>query len=302
VGGIATSAGSDPLIEGYDGSAWRVVASPAPSDQSTLDAVTCAAANECWAVGYARLATGSATLIEQYQGSGWSLVSNPTLGVGPVLSAVTCAAADDCWAVGGIGDAALIEHYSAGAWSVSPAGADAPPLTAVACGSASDCWALGFDATKGSPFLDHFDGTNWTAVSGPSLDGVDGGVRALLCTGPSTCWAVGGVGDAPGSDQPLIEQLTATGWTVVAGPTTPGGDSLGSISCASPDDCWAVGGDGLIEHYSDGGWTVASGPSLNGGVLFGVSCPDAGDCWAVGNTNSQAAGEVVIETNSALGS
>jgi hypothetical protein len=76
--------------------------SPSPSASpglpySTLAAVNCADANDCWAVGYTGFAgiAASNTLIEHYAGSSWAIVSTPRPIEGQ-LNGVTCVSPGDC--------------------------------------------------------------------------------------------------------------------------------------------------------------------------------------------------------------
>jgi hypothetical protein len=70
---------SKPVIERYAGSRWAVVSNAAPNaapgtGSGVLGAVTCADANDCWAVGNSGdLASGGQTLIEHYSGSSWTI-------------------------------------------------------------------------------------------------------------------------------------------------------------------------------------------------------------------------------------
>jgi hypothetical protein len=68
-----------PLIERYAGSRWAVVSNAAPNTapgtgSGVLQGVTCADANDCWAVGNSGdFASGGQTLIEHYSGSSWTI-------------------------------------------------------------------------------------------------------------------------------------------------------------------------------------------------------------------------------------
>jgi hypothetical protein len=68
-----------PLIERYAGSRWAVVSNAASNTAPAiasggLGAVTCADANDCWAVGNSGdLANGGQTLIEHYSGNSWTI-------------------------------------------------------------------------------------------------------------------------------------------------------------------------------------------------------------------------------------
>ena len=98
------------------------------STSSQLQAMTCAGAGDCWAVGYYADASGADhTLIEHDTGGGWTVVSSPTpAGDGDINpDGVPCASADECWAVGysdtsgpnstGVG---VIEEYTGSGWTI----------------------------------------------------------------------------------------------------------------------------------------------------------------------------------------
>src|ERR1019366_8541337 len=99
--------------------------------------------------------------------------------------------------------------------------------------------------------------------------------------------------------QPLIEQDTGSGWSVVSSPSPPGSQesALQGVTCAGASDCWAVGNycnntadgssDALIEQDTGSGWSIVPSPAPSpGGTVYGfesVVCADAHDCWAVGD-------------------
>jgi hypothetical protein len=89
----------------------------------------------------------------------------------------------------------------------------------------------------------------WNIVPSPnpSPDPYTGpnGLFSVSCLTVTACWAVG----ANAESLALIEQYTASGWTIAASPTGVG--SLQGVACPSTDDCWAVGSD--IEHYNGTG-------------------------------------------------
>jgi hypothetical protein len=114
-----------------------------------LVAVSCAGADDCWAVG------GDSA--EHYQGTAWTLVTGLLSGVASSLQSVSCVAPDACWVVGaeetgseraanqaGLVYQLLIEGWQQGSgWtavSSLPSGVD---LEGVACLGEDSCWAVG---------------------------------------------------------------------------------------------------------------------------------------------------------------
>jgi hypothetical protein len=158
-GGIADAI----LIVHWDGNAWAVV-SPASlniSGRSALEAVTCTAANNCWAVGSTSGIT-TVTLIEHWDGTAWTTVSSPTPNGTASLYDVTCATASLCWAVGEFSPASggfqtLIEKWDGTAWTIVSSENTAAAenhLRAVTCPSVAHCFAVGYSG----------DGTNFATL------------------------------------------------------------------------------------------------------------------------------------------
>lgn len=207
-----------PLILGYNGSAWSVALQSSGND---LDAVTCVSASDCWAVGDEYdTADQFQTLVEQYGGSGWSTVSSPDAGSDLVynsLTSVTCTAAINCWAVGiseipGYDNQSLILQYGGSSWSVvsSVDLGYADDLFGVACAGAADCWAVGTYFPSQSTHLtliEQFAGTSWSVASSPDPDSADDNLEGVTCDGSVNCWAVGYDGTGGGYST-LVEQWT----------------------------------------------------------------------------------------------
>ena len=117
--------------------------------------VTCAAASDCWAVGYYDSGNNHQTLIDRWDGTSWAVVSSPNTSAtqSNYLKAVTCVSgAADCWAVGyfinGNIDQTLIERWDGTSWAIvsSPNPLNSTQynfLQDVTCVSASNCWAVG---------------------------------------------------------------------------------------------------------------------------------------------------------------
>jgi hypothetical protein len=117
VGSFSTLAGTVSntytLTEHYDGTAWRIVASPNPAPRSRLNgaqqvlkAVTAVGSSDVWAVGNTiDTASGSflpdKPLLLHYNGTRWSVVASPDHpGEEDELLGVTATSAADVWAVG----------------------------------------------------------------------------------------------------------------------------------------------------------------------------------------------------------
>lgn len=199
---------------------------------------------------------------------------------GTALYSVAQLSSSDAWAVGGsfalqceaqdktrclaVPVSGSILHYSDNAWVV--AGNAQEPLLSVSLDSSHDGWAVGYLGT-----LVHYDGNNWSTVSGPahfnqSLFGV-----AMLS--PSDGWAVGNSGS--------ILHYNGKQWTSIASPTQ---FDLRSIAMPSPQEGWAVGVNGTILHYHNGTWQDNSSPIKN--TLNNVAMLSIAEGWAVGEQGS----------------
>lgn len=270
-----SDATSQPLIEHDTGADFLAVSGPrAPGDDDWLDAVTCATAEDCWAVGGYGVKSESGPnphpLVEHYDGSAWTVVPGavPPPDFGGELSAVTCVGASECWAVGTLADGGgLIDEYDGQSWTAvnSAPMLSAGPLSAVACASAGDCWAVGYDPfCDCNPLVAGYADGRWTVALSPHVGTANTEMLAgVACLPSDGCWAVGWTGGDCISDwisistpppcagpQPIVERQSGGAWMRVAAPQVGGeGAGLDSVTClASTGDCYAVGG-GLFETH-----------------------------------------------------
>ncbi|HEX8035595.1 MAG TPA: hypothetical protein VF510_17185 [Ktedonobacterales bacterium] len=153
---------------------------------------------------------GNAGAIWHYDGTSWQSVASPSLEKTVALFSVRMISANEGWAVGGtvelsVGDAAVIEHYVGGRWSVfsrpnasiwgSPGH---PSLHAIAMVSASEGWAAGQRVQRdwaGSEaplyndvahsLLLHYEGGRWTEVAVPNLLTI----KEIALVAPGEGWA-----------------------------------------------------------------------------------------------------------------
>jgi hypothetical protein len=149
VGHSSTTLVTKTLIERWDGTSWRIVASPSPAgiSQSELSGVTCPSATSCFAVG-----SGAGTLVERWNGSGWSMMTspNPVGSTGSSLTSISCPTTTRCYAVSDVFKGSvqrLVETWNGTKWSIvstpAPAGTIRSSLSGVSCASASRCFAVG---------------------------------------------------------------------------------------------------------------------------------------------------------------
>jgi hypothetical protein len=232
--------------------------------------------------------------------------------------------ADDCWAVGYSGQP-VIEQNAGSGWTLVPAplpsGAYGGNLEGVTCARADDCWAVGLYApteTTHQVLIEQDMGGGWSVVSSPPPPGgTFNNLADVACVNADDCWAVGSYGIRSGDTQPLIEQNTGSGWSMVASPSPANSvdSDLQAVTCPSPGSCWAVGSTwsaagaehALLEQNEGDGWSIVPSPTTPGNVnatLNGVGCLNAGACWAVGFeqvANGSPADQRLIERDTGSG-
>jgi hypothetical protein len=170
-------------------------------------------------------------------------------------------------------------------------------LLAVSAISPSDAWAVGGSGGPEDPphaLYEHFDGSSWTAVEGPSPGALVNQLLGVDEMSATDVWAVGRVDDGSG-DRPLLVHGDGTTWTAFdAPPLTSSGRAI-AVSASGPADVWAVGSTGdptlaneqaLLLHFDGSAWTqVDVGSTVGGGqsrlVAVAALAPD--DVWAVGS-------------------
>lgn len=209
---------TQPLIERWDGSAWRVVSSPAPAGATAghFNAIArIAGTSQLWAVGSVRIGPPPAgmlgyfqPLIERWDGSTWQIAASPSLPSGSLagsLNGVIALSASDAWAVGDYTTSAhklraLIAHWDGSAWKVvtGPDAVGSLPvvsLGSVAAANAHDVRAVGHTYTADSqyvPLIAQWNGTAWRAVTSLAPSGAAGSSLGGIATDSvGNFWAVG---------------------------------------------------------------------------------------------------------------
>jgi hypothetical protein len=166
------------LVEVWNGTSWTIQPSPNPPDAaegSALNAVSCASATSCSAVG--DYLTGSSPYLafaEYWNGSAWTLQSTPNAsGTDTYLNAVSCPAPGSCTAAGSTGGGGtLAETLKTGTWAVasSPSPGSGAAFLGVSCSSTTACSAVGNYATtsgRGVLLAERWNGHNWTVQPAP---------------------------------------------------------------------------------------------------------------------------------------
>jgi hypothetical protein len=179
----------EPFAAHWDGNAWSETVLPAAAGRNrTLAAVSAAAPDAVWAVGYDFDADHTKTAnarIFHWNGRAWSVVDHPAANKpGAVLLDVVALAGDDIWAVGVIGDeeGGLFLHWDGSAWTThaAPNGSNPRSVDGIASG---DVWAVGAGGHS------HWDGVRWTLIASPETDRAPRRA-AVAVAGPCEAWTV----------------------------------------------------------------------------------------------------------------
>jgi hypothetical protein len=142
--------------------------------------------------------------------------------------------------------------------------------------------------------MEHWDGSSWTLVPGPSF--YQAALGDAAASGPDDIWAVGAVDNFSSAGALAIHWAGST-WQQVSVPTEPNiiDASLGGIAALAPGNVWAAGTQflyngssyedrTLIVHWDGSVWNLVSSPNGESGHSFlsdiAAVAPD--DIWAVG--------------------
>ena len=249
------------LIESWNGTSWSIVPTPVPTgtSNSSLDAVSCSAANACTAIGAftSSISSQTAFLAERWNGSTWtaSAVAVPTDYYFGQLSSVSCSGVSTCVAVGSYFSVSytsqpLVEAWDGASWTVtvlSNAPEAGSALTSVSCATTTTCVAVGSDYGSNSgtsgPLVELWNGTTWSAQS--AAGGGRGAVLSgISCTSATTCTATGFASVYGFPNQvPLAETWDGSTWIEQPMPKLPNAaaGSLLSVSCVTASACATVG-------------------------------------------------------------
>ena len=276
---------------------WHTVISPnvAGQDNMLSGAAHIPGSSGAWAVGERRASGGHlATLTMHWSGSAWRIIPSPNVSSENELRLVVARTPTDVWAVGS-NDATGVErplvlHWAGdGSWKTSPivkppAGADIAGLVPLAAG---DVWAVGFvngyppscDGPGHRQLLEHWNGSTWRTVAGPTLPGETHSVLTGLARIPNTNHLIA-VGSACVDDQlrPLVLRFDGSRWSVGSAPDWP--VPWPAVAAASAGDIMLVGsafppgGNGMqpySAHWNGTSWSVALQPLPDGADSAGFA-------------------------------
>ena len=246
-------AGSNTLVEQWNGTAWTSVSSPnvAGTVSTSLYSVSCTSATFCKAVGQAYFG-GSvyAPVALSSDGATWSLDTTPDPAGGGYLQSVSCTSSSTCTAVGsgGGGDSGLIEQWNGTAWSAvaspNPAGLTSVAFSGVSCIGPAWCTTVGYgyNGTVYATLIEMWSGGAWSVVSSPSQGSDSNYLQSVACFSTTSCSAVGYSSPAAGN---TTESLTWNGgvWQLATTPNQPEATNtqLQDVSCVTNWQCVAVG-------------------------------------------------------------
>lgn len=147
-------------------------------------------------------------LILHWDGTRWAQVPSPGPGIDSNLVGVSAIAASNAWAVGstnsaGQHDKTLALRWNGRRWAQVPTVSSPDTslfsdLDAVAATSRGNAWAVGSisvgNETKSTALIERWNGSRWTRVSSP---GVNGELFAVAARSASNLWVVGRTLDRP---------------------------------------------------------------------------------------------------------
>jgi hypothetical protein len=293
------------------GPGWKVqtTVTPSGSQSSTLQAVRCASASACIAVGSYTNGTGTPlTLAERWNGTGWVMTTtpNPAGATSSGLQAVSCTSASACTAVGSYKNTVgtiltLVERWNGTSWTIqstpNPSGATKSGLLGAACTSSTACAAVGFYVNSSNTTLTlalGWNGSAWSIKPSPNPGGTTvSKLLAVSCGSATSCVAVGSYNSSLSTQAALSEHWNGSTWSLLATPNVSGAalNALQGVACPTATACIAVGYAGsaptatatLAEHLSGTVWTIK--PTPNDGSddpLDAISCTSKTACTAVG--------------------
>jgi hypothetical protein len=273
VGAYATRTGQVTLAERWDGTSWRIEATPNPAGSlgAGFNAISCGSARACTAVGASGASSTSgrpAVLAEAWNGTSWHIqaVPSPKGAASSVLSAISCTSSAACTAAGGYEpysgfEVNLAEAWNGTSWAIRPTSSPAHSLggglSAVSCVSAGACDAVGsyevqlpLAIVAGEPvpaltLAEAWNGTRWAIQATPDRNGAAtySEFSDVSCTSARACTATGDYVTGTGLFAPLAERWNGVRWAIqpIPNPAADAESFLNGVSCASARACTAVG-------------------------------------------------------------
>ncbi|MEO8477523.1 MAG: hypothetical protein ABI572_10815 [Actinomycetota bacterium] len=231
------------IVYRWSGSEWTIVRrGPENGARSTLQAVSAAAPDDVWAVGF----INDRTMTLHWDGQRWMRIASPNPGLRfNGLYGVTAVDAGRAWAVGDRRDqldgSPLILRWNGVEWAVSsvPALRNVAGFRDVDATSRRDAWVVGFTGVKTLAL--HFDGTAWRKVNTPNPASSGNDLDGVTTVASDDVWAVGQRIDGEDPGRNLILHFDGTAWAEVAAPDPGVPNRLYDVDGSSATDLWSVG-------------------------------------------------------------
>lgn len=256
--GSGQGAENDAITLHWNGTEWQHIPSPDPHSINQLTGVSAIATNDVWAVGefYHVSANSQNPRAIHWDGTAWTPVTVPSPGgeqSNSIFNAVSAVASNDVWAVGygsqyGQPEAGLTEHWDGTSWSIIPnPSASGSNLSAVAVLSPTDVWAAGYTPsglTTGlgtRSLIMHWDGTSWSVVPSPDVEGTGSRLRGMVAVAPNDVWAVGSTIRGCCFYRALAEHWDGTQWSIAPSFSSGSGNRPFSVAASGADNLLAVG-------------------------------------------------------------
>jgi hypothetical protein len=240
----------------WDGSTWFHVPSPnAVNDTNDLLAVAAVSPDDVWAGGYfedtVKCNGCRQALLLHWDGREWTRVESPALPVKENVSGYNTIESfavisnNDIWAVGEsseVGTGPLAIHWNGVEWKRAVFPRVQGVLQGVTALAHDDVWAVGDDRAGGTLMM-HWDGTTWTVVPSPGVNGNNANytgywLAAAAARSANDVWAVGRSLLFGVTSQMYIIRWDGREWRPIASPVK----ELGTTS-AILDDAAMIGGD-----------------------------------------------------------
>ncbi|MEV4258892.1 hypothetical protein AB0J52_37520 [Spirillospora sp. NPDC049652] len=209
---------------------------------------------------------------------------------------------------GGFGDVAglTMARWDGGKWTLVPAAVSPFPekglvrLYDVASVARDDAWAVG-DLNGEGVLIEHWDGTEWTAVANPGSTRRYTQLMQVSAASANDVWAVGFQRPADGgAASPYAQHYDGAKWTevelpAVSAPGMPDGVAS-TVVAKGPGDVY-VGGwrgtwndwdgyRGLVMHWDGKQWSVDTGLGdvVQGGYMDSLYPAGPNDLWAISDS------------------
>jgi hypothetical protein len=309
VGKYTSSTGIElTLAERWNGKAWTIQETPNPGEAKSagLLGISCAASEECAAVGrYTQTGNRESLLGESLSGATWSTVAVPSAKAS--TASVSCASTSLCFSVGslesGFRTDALLREWTGTEWllpslkaTFNPEGAGPSSLAGVSCASTKACTAVGkYTNSSGTKvtLAERYEGFWFPQTTPNPKEAFQSELAAISCSSSELCTAVGTY--LKGFNMTLAERWNGKEWTIqeTPNPKENKGVELLGVSCPAAETCIAVGkytsSTGseltLAERWNGKEWTIQETPNPKEAMfsrLSSISCTSTTACTAVG--------------------